>query len=122
MNRINETKRALADAGFPSITVRKVVGRGKGLVNYLIQAEKEGTPEEMDNVSEIGPKLLPKRMITVVVPDALKERAMEVIIKANQTQKPGDGKIFVMPVTNAIRIRTGEEGDPAIDEQTGNKE
>lgn len=122
MNRINETKRALADAGFPSITVRKVVGRGKGLVNYLIQAEKEGAPEEMDNVSEIGPKLLPKRMITVVVPDALKERTMEVILKANQTQKPGDGKIFVMPVTNAIRIRTGEEGDPAIDEQTGNKE
>ena len=80
MNRINETKRALADAGFPSITVRKVVGRGKGLVNYLIQADKEGAPEEMDNVSEIGPKLLPKRMITVVVPDALKERAMEVII------------------------------------------
>lgn len=122
MSKINETKRALSEAGFPSVTARKVVGRGKGQVNYMIQEENKSDFQEMDTASEIGPKLLPKRMITLVVPDQVKEKAVAVILKANQSNTPGDGKIFVMPVMNAYRIRTGEEGDVAIDEQTGNKE
>ena len=122
MNKINETKRALSEAGFPSLTVKKVVGRGVGKVNYLIQDGIADAPEEMDTPSEIGPKMLPKRMLTLVVPDDKKDNVISVIIKANQSGKPGDGKIFVIPALNAYRIRTAEEGDLAIDEQTGKKE
>ncbi len=117
INRINETKRALADAGFPSITARKALGRGKGGVEYLIQADVAEAFKEAHSASERGPKLMPKRMITVVVPDDRKDRAVEVIVRANQTGKPGDGKIFIMPVLDALRVRTGEQGDLAIDEQ-----
>ena len=49
------------------------------------------------------------------VPDKLVDRVVETIIGANRTGKPGDGKIFVLPVAQAIRVRTGEEGDAVLD-------
>jgi nitrogen regulatory protein PII 2 len=55
-------------------------------------------------------------MISIVVPDSLTEETVSTIIAANRTGKSGDGKIFVMPVLDAIRVRTGEEGDEALDE------
>jgi nitrogen regulatory protein PII 2 len=73
--------------------------------------------EESSNAAEKGPKFMPKRMLTIVVPDSRKDKAVEALIRSNQTGKPGDGRIFVMPVLDAVRIRTGEEGDTAIDEQ-----
>ena len=118
MNRINATKRALADAGLPSLTVRKVLGRGTGKVEYMIQSDPSTEFEEAENTSERGPKLIPKRLLTLVVPDRVKDKAVQTIIQANQTGKAGDGKIFVMPLLDACRIRTGEQGDVAIDEQT----
>ncbi|MFZ2653352.1 MAG: P-II family nitrogen regulator [Victivallales bacterium] len=118
IDKINETKRALADAGFPSVTAKKCVGRGKGNVEYLIRANIDTDElEESSNPSEKGPKLMPKRMLVIVVPDSRKDKAVEALIKSNQTGKPGDGRIFVMPVLDAIRVRTGEDGDTAIDEQ-----
>jgi len=60
--------------------------------------------------------LVPKRLITVVVPDALAGRVIETIISVNKTGNSGDGKIFVMPVQEAMRVRTGETGDGVLDE------
>jgi nitrogen regulatory protein PII 2 len=118
MNRINETKRALADAGLPSVTARKVLGRGTGQVEYFIQPDATAEFEETQSSSERGAKLIPKRLLTIVVPDALKDKVVQAIIRINQTGKSGDGKIFVMPVLDAYRVRTGEQGDAAVDEQT----
>ena len=118
MNRINETKRALADAGIPSVTAKKVLGRGTGKVEYLIQPDSATEFEETQNPSECGPKLIPKRMLTIVVPDAAKDKVVQTIIRINQTGKSGDGKIFVMPIIDACRVSTGEQGDAAVDEQT----
>jgi len=61
------------------------------------------------------PRLKSKRMITLVVTDAKKELALETLIKTNQTGKSGDGKIFVLPTTDSIRVRTGESGDITLD-------
>ncbi|HZW47748.1 MAG TPA: P-II family nitrogen regulator, partial [Microvirga sp.] len=57
---------------------------------------------------------LPKVKIEVVLPDEQVERAVDAIIQAAKTDKIGDGKIFVLPIEQAIRIRTGESGDDAL--------
>jgi len=117
MNKMNETKRALADAGISSLTARKVVGRGKGKVDYLLlQGAEEGYDEAIQQLGP-GPKLIPKRMINVVVPDDKVELVVKTVIKINKTGSPGDGKIFIEPVMDAVRVRTGEAGDDAIVEQ-----
>ena len=116
MNKINATKRALADAGIVSITARKVTGRGIGKVDYLLlQGAQEGYEEAINQLGP-GPKMIPKRMLTIVVPDALVDKTVKTIIEVNQTSSPGDGKIFVMPMLDAIRVRTGESADTALDE------
>ena len=61
-----------------------------------------------------APRLVAKRILTVVVPDDQCQMAIDTIIKTNQTGKPGDGKIFVTPITETIRVRTGEAGDLAL--------
>lgn len=116
MNKMNVTKRALAEAGILSMTVRKVIGRGQGKVDYLLLKGAEEGYEEAINQLSPGPKMIPKRMLTMVVPDNQVETVVDTLIKANQTSSPGDGKIFVMPITDAIRLRTGEAGDDALDE------
>jgi nitrogen regulatory protein PII 2 len=117
MNKMNETKRALADAGISSLTARKVIGRGKGKVDYmLLKGAEEGYEEAINQLSP-GPKLIPKRMLTIVVPDGKVKTVVDTVIKVNQTRAPGDGKIFVIPVTDAVRVRTGEHGDEALDEE-----
>ena len=57
---------------------------------------------------------LPKSMIEVAVTDDLTDKVVDKIIEAAKTEKIGDGKIFVLPVEDAIRIRTGEKGDEAL--------
>jgi nitrogen regulatory protein PII 2 len=116
MNRMNETKQALVEVGVASFTARKVVGRGKGKVDYLLlQGAQEGHEEAISQLGP-GPKLVPKRMLIVVVPDKMIPRVVGTIIDVNQTGNPGDGKIFVMPVREAIRIRTSERDELALDE------
>jgi len=109
MNKINDTKRALNAAGITSFTATgRVQGRGKGLVDYrILHAAEEGVPEAIAQLGD-GPRLVPKRLITVVVSDDWVERTVEAIIKTNQTGNAGDGKIFVLPILEAIRVRTGE--------------
>jgi nitrogen regulatory protein PII 2 len=114
MNKMNETKRALSDAGISSLTARKVIGRGKGKVDYLLlQGAQQGFDEAINQLGP-GPKLIPKRMLTLVVPDGKVDLVVRTIIRVNKTGSPGDGKIFVCPVADAVRIRTAETGDIAI--------
>ena len=116
MNRINQTKRALADAGISSMHAKDCLGRGKGLVDFNVLHGAEAGYEEA--ISQLGnsQRLIPKRMISVIVPDKLVKRVVDTIITVNQTGKSGDGKIFVLPVAESIRIRTGETGDATLDE------
>ena len=114
INKINATKKALNDAGITSFTATgRVLGRGKGLVDYrLLDGAKAGHNEAIAQLGQ-GPRLVPKRLLTVVVSDDWVERTVKSIIGANQTGNPGDGKIFVLPVTEAIRVRTGEKAEGA---------
>jgi len=116
MNKINQTKSALAQAGISSMHGKECLGRGKGLVNLDVLEGAERGYEEA--IAQLGntQRLIPKRMISIVVPDKLVKKVVSAIISANWTGKAGDGKIFVMPVDEAIRIRTGEAGDETLDE------
>lgn len=112
MNKINDTKRALNEAGITSFTATgRVQGRGKGLVDYrILHGAEEGIPEAIAELGD-GPRLVPKRLITVVVSDDWVKRTVEAIIKTNQTGNAGDGKIFVLPILEATRVRTGETAE-----------
>lgn len=116
MNRINQTKRALADAGISSMNARECLGRGKGLVDFKVLRGAEQGYEEA--ISQLGSsqRLIPKRLISVIVPDGLVDTVVRTVISVNSTGKSGDGKIFVMPVSESIRIRTGESGVDTLDE------
>lgn len=115
MNMVNKTKDALADAGFPAFYALEAQGRGKGLVNAaLLKGAKEGIVEAAELLGEKG-RLYPKRIFTLVVHDDQVEDAVQTIIEANQTGKPGDGKIFVLPTLDSARVRTRERGRKAID-------
>lgn len=114
MNKMNETKRALADVGLPCITARKVVGRGKGKVDPLLMRGAEEGYEEAISQLGPGPKLIPKRMLTVCVQDDEVEQVVKTIIEVNQTGNAGDGKVYVMPILDAARVRTGEMGEAAL--------
>ncbi len=114
INMMNQTKEALTAAGIDAFFAHEAQGRGKGFVNPdVLAGAEEGYEEAASLLGEKG-KLYPKRLITVVTDDDQVEDAVETIIKVNQTGKPGDGKIFVLPVTDSIRVRTGETGAKAI--------
>lgn len=116
MNKINDTKRALAENGYSQFTGRKVMGRGRGKVDAsLIEGARAGSEEAMA-VLGTSPKLYPKRLLTVVVPDDKVKGVVDTVIRVNQTGNAGDGKVFVMPLLDAVRVRTGETGDLALDE------
>jgi nitrogen regulatory protein PII 2 len=113
---MNQTKKALAEAGISSITARDALGRGKGLVDLTVLEGAEKGYEEA--VAQLGQsqRLVPKRVFFVVVPDRLVNKTVNTIIKVNRTGKSGDGKIFIMPVMDSVRVRTGESGDQVLDE------
>lgn len=117
MNMMNQTKKALADAGISSFTATgRVMGRGKGLVDFkILEGAKEGSEEAISLLGK-GPRLIPKRLLYIIVPDKLVQKVVTTIIEVNQTGKPGDGKIFVSKVMDAVRIRTAENGDAVLDE------
>jgi len=116
MNMMNRTKAALSEAGISSFTAREALGRGKGLVDFKALKGAELGYEEAIQQLGGGQRLIPKRALFVVVPNKLVNRVVEAIIAVNRTGKSGDGKIFVSPVLNSIRIRTEEEGDVTLDE------
>lgn len=116
IDKMNATKRALSNAGLPSMTATgKVFGRGKGLWDAkVLEGVKKDLPEALAHLGK-EPRLRPQRVITLIVTDDNKDKAIETIIEANQTPEPGDGKIFVIPMIDAIKVRTGESGDVALD-------
>ena len=101
--KLNEVKEALQDIGVQGMTVTEVKGCGR---------QKGHT--EIYRGSEYNVDFLPKVKLEIVVADAQLQPVVDVIIKASSTGKIGDGKIFVWPVEDAIRIRTQERGDRAI--------
>lgn len=116
IDTMNETKKALSDAGVPSFTATgRVFGRGKGKWDAkVLEGVKEDRPEA---IALLGPepRLRPQRMLTIIVPDAKVKATVNAIMDANCTKSPGDGKIFVMPADEAIHVRTGETGDSTLD-------
>jgi len=116
IDKMNATKRALSDVGLPSMTATgKVFGRGKGLWDAkVLEGVKKDLPEALAHLGK-EPRLRPQRVVTLVVTDENKDKAIETIIEANQTPEPGDGKIFVIPIIDSIKVRTGESGDISLD-------
>jgi nitrogen regulatory protein PII 2 len=116
MNMMNKTKKALSDAGISSMTAKDVLGRGKGLVDYhLLKGAEKGYEEAIAQLGQ-SQRLIPKRLLVVVVQDKLLPKTVNTIIEVNQTGKSGDGKIFVMPVSDSASVRTGEAGDTVLDD------
>ena len=116
MNKINQTKRALSESGISSITARDALGRGKGLVDLqLLKGAERGYEEAISQLGQ-SQRLIPKRVILIVVPSELVDRTVRTIIRENQTGKPGDGVIYVMPCLDAFRVRTGENGEEVLDD------
>jgi nitrogen regulatory protein P-II 1 len=101
--KLEEVKDALADLGIEGMTVSEVKGFGR---------QKGHT--EIYRGSEYTVDFLPKIKIEVVLGDSLLESAVAAIVKAAKTGKIGDGKVFVSPVEEAIRIRTDETGEKAV--------
>ena len=102
--RLEIVKEALAEAGFIGLNIVNVTGRGvqKGIVH----TGRGGEEYRVD--------MLPKSKIELVVRDADTDRVVSTILEAARTGSIGDGKIFVSPVSDAIRVRTGERGDSAL--------
>jgi nitrogen regulatory protein PII 2 len=114
MDMMNKTKLALTDTGIDAFFAHEAQGRGIGFVNRrLIEGTELGYEEAASLLGEKG-KLYPKRMVSVVVKDTEVAEVVEAIISVNQTGKPGDGKIFVLPVADSVRVRTGEKGVRSI--------
>ena len=98
--KLDEVREALADVGVTGLTVTEVKGFGR---------QKGHT--ELYRGAEYVVDFLPKIRVEMVVGDQLVDGVIEAIVRAARTGKIGDGKIFVSPVEQAIRIRTGESGD-----------
>lgn len=114
MNMMNKTKVALTEAGIDAFFAHEAQGRGLGFVNRkLVEGVEDGYEEAASLLGEKG-KLYPKRMVTVVIEDDEVDTVVSTIVAVNQTGKPGDGKIFVLPVADAVRVRTGEKGPKSI--------
>jgi nitrogen regulatory protein P-II 1 len=101
--KLDEVKNALHEIGVTGMTVSEVKGFGR---------QKGHT--EVYRGAEYVIDFLPKLKIEVVLDDALVERTVQAIQDSARTDKIGDGKIFVVPVQQAIRIRTGEQGPDAV--------
>jgi nitrogen regulatory protein P-II 1 len=101
--KLDEVREALAEVGVNGLTVTEVKGFGR---------QKGHT--ELYRGAEYVVDFLPKIRVEMVVADEAVDRVIEAIVRAARTGKIGDGKIFVTPVEQAIRIRTSESGDAAL--------
>jgi nitrogen regulatory protein PII len=101
--KLDEVKAALAEAGIEGMTVTEVKGFGR---------QKGHT--EIYRGSEYTVDFLPKVKIEIAVADEVTGKAVDAIVKAAKTGKIGDGKVFVVPLENVVRIRTDERGETAV--------
>ena len=115
LNKVYDTKNALDEVGFSSITVinYRVFGRGKqkGLID---EVSFSISPEVCQLAEGGGMKYIPKRLLYLAVNDEDLVKVVDVIIHANQTGRHGDGYIFVGPLEEVTRVRTGERGAQAL--------
>ena len=112
VNKINPTKKALAEGGFPAFTCRPVLGRGKKridpeLLSLVLETGELPMSPKGDYLTESF-RWIPKRLITLIVEDPQVKGVVDILIKTNQTGNPGDGKIFVLPIYEAYTVRSGE--------------
>ena len=101
--KVDDVKAALAEIGVEGMTITEVKGFGRQKGHTEIYRGAEYTVD-----------FLPKAKIEVAVADAIAPKAVEAIVRTAKTGKIGDGKVFVLPVEDAIRIRTDERGDSAV--------
>ncbi|MEW6684470.1 MAG: P-II family nitrogen regulator [Nitrospirota bacterium] len=101
--KLDEVKEALTDLGVQGMTVTEVKGFGR-----------QKGHKEVYRGAEYVVEFVPKVKIEIVVSDAMSQRAVETIVRAAKTGTIGDGKIFVTPLGEAVRIRTGETGEGAL--------
>ncbi len=101
--KMEDVKDALAEIGIQGMTVAEVKGFGR---------QKGHT--EIYRGSEYTVEFLPKVKFDIVVEDGMVQKAVDTIVQSAKTGKIGDGKVFVLPLEDAIRIRTEERGDEAI--------
>ncbi|PWU05861.1 MAG: transcriptional regulator [Verrucomicrobia bacterium] len=101
--KLEEVKNALIEIGVPGLTVTEVQGFGR---------QKDHLDETFGNDYTID--LIPKIMLELAVPDQLVLKTVNTIAKIARTGKSGDGKIFILPLEDAVRIRTDERGEKAI--------
>lgn len=101
--KLEEVKEALAGVGIQGLTVSEVKGFGR-----------QKGHKELYRGAEYVVEFLPKVKLEIVVTDDNLKRVVDAILKAASTGRIGDGKIFILPVDDAIRIRTGESGDVAL--------
>ncbi|MDD1720880.1 MAG: P-II family nitrogen regulator [Euryarchaeota archaeon] len=102
-NKLGIVKESLDDIGCPGLTVTEVKGRGR---------QKGITEIYRDRAYQID--LLPKLEINMVARDDKIDEIVEIIAKSARTGEIGDGKIFILPIEDVIRIRTGERGESAL--------
>lgn len=102
--KLNDVKNALEGGGFVGLNISHVTGRGaqKGIVH----SGRGGETYTVD--------MLPKLKIEVVVKDADADKVVDLVMGAARTGNIGDGKIFIIPVEDAVRVRTGERGEVAV--------
>ena len=100
---MEDVKDSLSEIGVEGMTVIEAKGFGR---------QKGHT--EIYRGSEYTIDFLPKVVIEVVVPDDIVDNVIDTIVKAAKSEKIGDGKVFVLPVEQAVRIRTGEQGEEAL--------
>lgn len=110
-NKVNDTKKALAESGFPAFTCRKCLGRGKKsidpeLLKTVLAAGELPLSAVGENLTE-ATRLIAKRFFTLIVDDKDVDKVVETVISANQTGNPGDGRIFVLPMLEAYTVRSG---------------
>jgi nitrogen regulatory protein P-II 1 len=101
--KLDEVKEALTAIGVEGMTVTEVKGFGR-----------QKGHKEIYRGSEYTVDFLPKMKIEIAVTDDIYVKAVETIVKAARTNKIGDGKVFVLPLEEVVRIRTSESGDIAI--------
>lgn len=130
-DKLPETKSALAEIGYPALTIQSVEGRGKqkgdvactladmdqdGAACNSLHVKLKATPSSYA-LEHALPKValfVPKRMITMIVPDDAVSAVVDAIVGVNSTGQPGDGKVFVCPIEDGLTIRTGDRDEVAV--------
>ena len=112
LNKLSRTKEALTNAGILGFTCRKIMGRGKKMYVselYSVLSQEELPPSPIGEYFTEGSRLIPKRLFTIITEDEDVKTIVDAVMEVNSTGNPGDGKIFVMPITEAYRIRDGKQ-------------